>query len=225
MMSVNGLTITLRCRWWIRSKAPPVITDATTPRESHASARRKSGFAVALALLGLAAAGLANAGDAFSENEIKAVFLYNFANFVIWPKDSKQDAAKEFHYCVLDDAIAPVLQKVLKGETVREQPLSVRPGINDANLADCHVLYLSKDRFDGPDGWKLVRAALSAQVLTVSDLENFEVKGGMIALVRQDRRIHPRINIDAVAKAGLRVSAKLLNLATVVRDDGADMKR
>ncbi|MBL8258271.1 MAG: YfiR family protein [Candidatus Competibacteraceae bacterium] len=223
MMSVNGLTIALQCRWWIRSKAPPV-TDAATHRESNNFERRKYGFAVALALLGLAA-GLANAGDAFSENEIKAVFLYNFANFVIWPKDSKHDAAKEFHYCVLDEAIMPVLQKVLKGETVRGQPLSVRPEINDANLADCHVLYLSKDRFDGPDGWKLVRAALSAQVLTVSDLENFEVKGGMIALVRQDRRIRPRINIDAVEKAGLRVSAKLLNLATVVRDDGADMKR
>ncbi|MBK7541599.1 MAG: DUF4154 domain-containing protein [Candidatus Competibacteraceae bacterium] len=40
----------------------------------------------------------------------------------------------------------------------------------------------------------------------------------MIALVRRDRRIHPRINIDMVEKGKLRISAKLLNLATVVRD-------
>jgi predicted DNA binding CopG/RHH family protein len=55
-------------------------------------------------------------------------------------------------------------------------------------------------------------------VLTVSDLESFETRGGMIALVRKDRRIHPRINIDTVEKSKLKISAKLLNLATVIRD-------
>jgi hypothetical protein len=40
----------------------------------------------------------------------------------------------------------------------------------------------------------------------------------MITLVRKRGRIHPVINTDATERADLRISAKLLNLATLTRD-------
>lgn len=158
------------------------------------------------------------AEESFGENEVKAVFLYNFASFVNWPQDARQDPAKPFRYCVLDDEIALVLQKVLKGETMAGRPLNVQGEVTSASLAECHILYMGKNSLRGSEGWGLVREALAAHVLTVSDLESFETRGGMIALVRKDRRIHPRINIDTVEKSKLKISAKLLNLATVIRD-------
>ncbi|MBK8961510.1 MAG: YfiR family protein [Candidatus Competibacteraceae bacterium] len=173
---------------------------------------------VGFGLLGLAAVDGPAVADDFSENEVKAVFLYNFASFINWPQDVRQDPAKPFRYCVLDDELVPLLQNVLKGETMRGRPLSVQREVTASNVAECHILYMGTSGFRGAESWKLVQAALSAQVLTVSDMENFESNGGMIALVRQDRRIHPRINIDMVEKGKLRISAKLLNLATVVRD-------
>lgn len=183
----------------------------------------KKGYRLAtgLGLLGLVLIGSVEAEESFSENEVKAVFLYNFANFVSWPKESRQESSKEFRYCVLDEDMAPILRKVLKDETVQGRPLKVQQENIDADLAECHVLYLGKSSFGGGRGWQLARAALAAHVLTVSDLESFEAHGGMVALVRQDRRVHPRINLDAVEKSALRVSAKLLNLATVVRDTTA----
>lgn len=129
--------------------------------------------------------------------------------------------AKPFRYCVLDEHLAPILRNVLKGETVAGRPLSVQQEVSDSSVAECHVLYVGKEHLRTSEHWNLVQAALYASVLTVSDLENFELKGGMIALVRQDRRIHPRVNIDSVEKGKLRISAKLLNLATVVRDSTA----
>lgn len=174
--------------------------------------------AIAIGLFGFPLAVAAIAEESFGENEVKAVFLYNFASFVNWPQDARQDPAKPFRYCVLDDEIAPVLQKVLKGETMAGRPLNVQGEVTSASLAECHILYMGKNSLRGSEGWGLVREALAAHVLTVSDLESFETRGGMIALVRKDRRIHPRINIDTVEKSKLKISAKLLNLATVIRD-------
>lgn len=174
-----------------------------------------------LGLLGLASTSLAIAENPFTETDVKAVFLYNFANFVNWPQSPEQDLTEPFRYCVIDDEIAPVLRKALKGETVGGRPLIVTQEVTIANLAECQVLYLGKSNLHGSEIWRLVREAILAHVLTVSDLQGFETQGGMIALVRQDRRIHPRINIDTVEKGKLRISAKLLNLATIVRNSTA----
>ena len=203
----------------IRFERSPVASDVAP----DAIARLGSTWRWAALLLGLLGLPLAAviAEEPFGESEVKAVFLYNFASFVNWPPDARQDPAKPFRYCVLDDEIVPVLQKVLKGETMGGRPLDVQTGVTATDLADCHVLYLGKSSLRGPDGWGLVKEAVPAHVLTVSDLEGFETRGGMIALARKDRRIHPRINIDAVEKGKLRISAKLLNLATVIRDSTA----
>lgn len=198
---------------------PPLVPNLTTGRTIRFI---QCWILTIVGLFGGVPAPLAIAEAPFSEAEVKAVFLYNFANFVSWPQTPGQDLTTPFRYCVLDDEIAPVLQEVLKGETVRGRPLSVQREVTNASsLAECHVLYVGKGRLLGSELWDLVREAPSVHVLTVSDLEGFETRDGMIALVRQDRRIHPRINMDAVERSKLRISAKLLNLATIVRGDTA----
>jgi hypothetical protein len=156
--------------------------------------------------------------DTFSETEVKAVFLYNFASFVRWPSSTAQNPPKPFRYCVLDEEMAPILLRIIQGETVEGKPLMLSQEVNTAHLSECQVLYLGRDNLNTDKGWELVRQAPAAQVLTVSDLETFATRGGMIALVRKDRRIQPLINIDMVEKSQLRVSSKLLNLATITRD-------
>jgi hypothetical protein len=52
--------------------------------------------------------------------------------------------------------------------------------------------------------------------LTVSDIENFADKGGVIRFIREDGKIHFRINIDAAKNSQLEISAKLLQLAEVI---------
>ena len=125
---------------------------------------------VVLGLFGLVSTEVGLAQGAFSENEVKAVFLYNFASFVSWPTTPQNDPAQPFQYCVLDDELAPILQKALKGERVAGRALMVQRQVA-ANLAECQVLYVGKDKLRGSEAWDLVRRASSIQVLTVSDLE------------------------------------------------------
>ncbi len=162
------------------------------------------------------AAGLAS--DRFAEIEVKAVFVYNFAHFVRWPDTPARRSSQPFRYCVLDDELATVLDKVIRGETLDGRPLTVVRQVNPGNLAECHVLYLDRADLASAANQALVSRAAAVGVLTVSDLENFAVEGGAIALIRKQGRVHPLINLDAAARAQLRISSKLLNLATRIHD-------
>lgn len=184
------------------------------------SARGRRWFVLVLGLLGLTPVA-AGAEEPFSEADVKAVFLYNFANFVSWPATPEKDPSKPFRYCVLDDEVAPVLEKVLRGESVDGRPMFLQREVTGAGLSACHVLYLGRRSLDSAEPWNLVRQAPAAQVLTVSDLDGFQERGGMVALVRKGRRIHPSINLSVVERSKLRISAKLLNLATIARDPAA----
>ena len=61
-----------------------------------------------------------------------------------------------------------------------------------------------------------------AGLLTVGDRMEFLDRGGMVALTLQNNRIVPVIHTDRLRQAGLRASSKLLRLARLVSEQGAD---
>lgn len=169
-------------------------------------------FLVAVALLFATAAAIA----APSQQEVKAVFLYNFAHFIEWPASEARRGHGEFRYCVKDAALAAILREVVGGEAVAGKRMSVAQKFDARSLNECHVLYVDAESLDSAEGHELLRGAAAAGVLSVSDGEGFAEKGGMIGLTHRRGRIHPVINLGISARAGLRISAKLLNLATVI---------
>ena len=56
----------------------------------------------------------------------------------------------------------------------------------------------------------------STSVLTVSDIEEFALKGGMIRFVTAENKTRFRINVEATEAANLTVSSKLLHLSEIV---------
>ena len=63
-----------------------------------------------------------------SEYQVKAVFLFNFAQFVDWPASAFPDATAPLVIGVLgDDPFGPYLDETVRGETVRGRPLETRP--------------------------------------------------------------------------------------------------
>jgi hypothetical protein len=63
-----------------------------------------------------------------------------------------------------------------------------------------------------------VRAIRARPVLTVSDGKGFSRSGGVIELYIQNGRRRFTINLDALDRAGVRLSSRLLHLATTIRD-------
>ena len=87
---------------------------------------------------------------------------------------------------------------------------------DERHLTACHVLSISgseKERIP-----EILEHLEGRAILTVADSDQFCEHGGVVNLVRQDRRIRFQVNPDAAARAKLRISSQLLKLATIVKD-------
>ena len=157
-----------------------------------------------------------------TEYQIKADFLYNFTRFVNWPDNTTQPE-NNFTLCVLGDDTFGESLDLLAGRNVQGQVLNVRRLSAQPVTDSCRVLYISQS-----DSYRMadILATLSGKpVLTVSDTREFARQGGMIRLKLVENKVRFDINIDAVERAGLNISSKLLSLATIVKDSGPETAR
>lgn len=169
---------------------------------------------LALALAALAAAPAA-AQDQLA-SEVRAVYLYNFARYITWPAESFPDARTPVRICVMGgDPFGEALDRAVAGETINGRPLeAVRIGTPQA-LRGCHILFVASE-----DDRRVAAALASAQgrpLLTVGEHDRFLERGGMIRFRRIDNRVRFDINLKAVERNGLRISARLLGVAADVR--------
>jgi hypothetical protein len=172
-------------------------------------ARLAASFIFALMLAGSAVA----AGP--SEYQVKAVFLFNFSQFVDWPASAFASAGAPLVIGVLgDDPFGAALDEAVRGEAVNGRPLEVRRYSTVEEVDHCHILFINiaaKDRLEQALARLRVR-----QVLTVGDSENFARAGGVIQFVTIDNKIRLQINLDAAKLANLSISSKLLRPAQIV---------
>ena len=155
-------------------------------------------------------------GAEFSEDQIKAVYLFNFAAFIRWPDNAFSENPDTFYFCALTDQspVIAILRKVINGETARGRKLVVRVINNQDDLKNCQLLYFQaseKSRLVG-----FLPKLKGRNILTVSDADGFAERDGMISIIRHAKRLRPVINIQRLERAGLKASAKLLRLAFVV---------
>jgi hypothetical protein len=171
----------------------------------------------AAAAAGLVVALLATPGRAGapSEYQVKAAFLYNFANFVQWPDDALGSAGAPLRVCVLGaDPFGVALDDAFRGQIVQQRPVLIARGPTLATVGRCHILFLSQsEQARWPD---LVKALRGMPTLTVADGAPLVRLGGMVSFVIEAKRVRFEINRGAAEHAGLRVSSKLLALARIV---------
>jgi len=169
-----------------------------------------------LVLLGVVTS--AHAQTPAGEYEVKAAFLVNFAGFVRWPAAAFADAASPFVVCVAGDnpfgaAFEPFKRIKVAGRSLLVQPI----GSTAALPGNCHILFVAGSKTPRLSG--ILGALRKAAVLTVSDLEDFAVDGGMIQFYVRNEKIRFEINQRAAEEAGLKIDARLLQLAAPARSD------
>ena len=158
--------------------------------------------------------GLAAQTPHASEYQIKAVFLFNFAQFVDWPPGAFPDSAAPLVIGVLgDDPFGPYLDETVRGETVRGRPLEIRRYQKIEDIKTCHILFISASEDSRLD--TILGTLKDRAVLTVGDGTGFARRGGMVRFLSEKNKIRMRINLEAVKAANLKVSSKLLRVAEV----------
>lgn len=150
-----------------------------------------------------------------SEYQVKAVFLYNFAQFVSWPAETLADSTAPIVIGVLgDDPFGAILDNTLRNERLGARPFEVRRFQTAAEVTDCHILFISGGRNVRPD--QQLASFTHRPILTVSEASRFAQRGGMIGFVMDRNHVRLQINLEAAQAAGLTISSKLLRVADVV---------
>lgn len=172
------------------------------------------GLAVAMWLLAGTSALPARPAPA-AEYQLKAVFLFNFTQFVEWPRDAFSDGQAPLVIGILGtDPFGGYLDETVRGEKVHNRPLVVRRYGSVAEIESCHVLFIS--RSEAPRLQEILARLRGRSILTVGDAGDFAENGGMIGFVSAQNKIRLRINLDAVKAAGLTISSKLLRAADTI---------
>ena len=168
-------------------------------------------LAAALAL----AAGTGRAEPAPQEYQIKAVFLFNFAQFVEWPPDAFGGPKAPLEIGVLgEDPFGNHLEDTMRGEAIGGRALVVRRFARVEDIDHCHILFISRSESKKLE--QVVAALRGRTILTVGDTDGFALRGVMIRFISEKSRIRLRINLDSAKAAGLVVSSKLLRAAEIV---------
>jgi hypothetical protein len=176
---------------------------------------RRAAVVVAALLAFAAAPGRAQAPPAPTEYQVKAVFLFNFSQFVDWPAAAFPDGESPLVIGVLgNDPFGGVLDEIVRGETVNGRPLVVRRYQSIDDVETCHILFIDRSQAEQLDA---VLAALKERsVLTIGDFAGFARQGGIIRFVTVGNKIRLRINLAAAQQAHLTISSKLLRPAQIV---------
>ena len=146
----------------------------------------------------------------------KASFLCNFALFVEWPADvfTTRDAPIVLGV-VGTDPFDEALDQTIKNKRIKGRPIVVRRLQPGQDLRQAHILFVSASETGRSE--ELIARVGTHPVLLVGDTPDFARRGGAITFTKDDERVRFEINLDATRQARLNVSAKLLNLARVVR--------
>ncbi len=149
------------------------------------------------------------------EYQVKAVFLFNFAQFVEWPATAFSGPDAPLSLCVLgDDPFGTALQEAVHGETIANRRLEARHSRRVEDLVNCQMLFISKSE-EQHIGEILAELDVMA-ILTVSEVEGFARRGGNINFYLEENKVRFEINPDAAQSRGIKMNAQLLSLGKIV---------
>ncbi|MGR9052541.1 MAG: YfiR family protein [Gammaproteobacteria bacterium] len=156
------------------------------------------------------------------EETLKAVYSFKFGKFAQWPSSKLTDEQTTLGFCILGkNPFTHTGLEIIEGGWVKGRKLKIANYdsglLPEGALHDCHIVYVSRSE---KDRQRYILSVLKRRpILTVSDIEDFCRKGGMITLVNSGRSLQFEINPEAVTRAGLQISSKLIELARLVGDD------
>lgn len=155
-----------------------------------------------------------------SEYQVKAAFLYHFTQLVEWPDSSGGDQAMTF--CAFaDDAHRDQMQHTFEGKQVGMRPLYARAISGAQDAQGCSILFFSENEANRQGA--VMKALHGAPVLTVGESDEFLASGGMIRFHIEQGKVRFDVNVSAAQSARLKISSRLLLLAShVMYDANAD---
>lgn len=176
------------------------------------------------------------------EQQVKAAFLYNFINFVDWPKEKMPDNDDPVIIGVVGNkdfvkAFDPIKDKHIRGKNIVIKyfkdlnELKKSEGKNNSkqkhlieSLKKCHIVLLCTSNSTSIDNSaEIIDALKNSPVLTVGEQADFLENGGNIKFLVEKKKIRFEINLASAKRNNLKIRSKLLKLAKrVIKEEKSE---
>jgi hypothetical protein len=156
--------------------------------------------------------------EPLSEFQIKAGFLFNFTKFVEWPADAFSDSSVPIVLGVMgDNPVTNLVTETAAGKAVNGRAVTVKRFKEQQDLRGCQILFVSssEEKHIG----QILEKLRGSSVLTVGEANGFAESGGIINFLVEGNKVRLELNLEAAARARLKISAKVIAVARLVKDD------
>ncbi|MFN0152278.1 MAG: YfiR family protein [bacterium] len=192
---------------------------APLPTPRRGSTRTSLAIAVAAViamLLAPSAVAFADPSDrsdrSVQPEELRAALVFSFMKFVEWPDSVFEAAGSPYRILVVGEkGEVQQIRILFEGRAIDDRPLAVFGAEERSSRGVPHVaLFCTKA---AEDTAKLLEECRRKPILTIGDSEGFVDLGGVIRLINEDNRFRFEIAQASALSAGLKVSARLLQVA------------
>lgn len=153
--------------------------------------------------------------DSFSEDAVKAAYLYRFAGYVEWPN---QPLDAPFVIDVLGSpAIARELQRLLPHHSIKNRAVQVREIHSVRELGNAQIVYVAAGH---AQALRTLTPAPGLSILLVSDEEGGLSAGSELNFLTINRNVRFEVSLTAADRWGLKISSELLGVAIRVLGSG-----
>lgn len=148
--------------------------------------------------------------------QIKAQFVYNFANYVEWPETAFASPQSSMKICLYGQVDFSRYLTAFEGVIIGARPLAILVSSNVEDIKEgCHILFVGdQQRLELPTLWQNINYVY---VLSVSEREGFSDNGGIINILRTKDRVQFDVNISNALNNGLFLDSDLLSLARTIK--------
>lgn len=149
--------------------------------------------------------------DTSTAQKVKAAYIFQIIRYVEWPESVLSGNDNTINVCLmgysaLKKALLPIQNQHALGRSIAFKTINYIPEENQ-----CHLLVIG----DYEDAILIEKLAQlkHRDILTVSELDNFAKKGGMVGFVINEGNIRIEINLRSINSSNIRLSANLLEVA------------
>lgn len=147
------------------------------------------------------------------EQKIKVAYIYNFTKFITWPRHS----GHTFNICISRNNSFATLFKTLESKAALGMPIKLYKLGHFNPAKNCHIIF-----FDHLLNNDFIAPAYNSGTLIVSENTTANRNEGMINFIVRNGKVKLQINNTYAKHAGLEISAKLLEIAQLVKGNVND---
>ncbi|KAB2881260.1 YfiR family protein [bacterium] len=153
--------------------------------------------------------------NTYGIHKIQAAFIYNFIDFVKWPDHLNKNSGGQITIGILgSDNFGNAFDEV-DGTTVHGKTLKIQKSGRLEELLNCWILFVASSESRQLEN--ILKSVAGKPILTVSDMEEFTRRGGMIQFypveINGEVKVRFDVNKQRADQSGLTISYQLLSLA------------